>query len=184
MMVNHRGMGVTHTDAACNSIIWEPTEPPTHPWDGISVNQAILAIAIQIRQLLIRLRDVNHLRALVAHQSALMKLPGYIERFENAILPDPGCMTANPLWLFDWTSAHFGYPNQTRTYSTNPTEPRYVKISTPNPTLLSDGKTWKSHQGDAEATFSLAEDVIERFKKILQDNASVLGMSGEVQFVE
>jgi hypothetical protein len=84
---------------------------------------------------------------------------------------------------FDWTSAHFGYPNQTRFYHTNFPTPRYVKIFTPNPTLSPDGKTWEVHYEDAEVTFFLAENVKKRFEKILQDNARDLGMLGEVEFV-
>jgi hypothetical protein len=83
----------------------------------------------------------------------------------------------------EWTSAHFGYPNNTRFYQTDPPVPRYFKIFTPNPTLMPDGKTWEVHYGDIEVTFYLAEDIRERFEEILQNNARCLGMPGEVEFV-
>jgi hypothetical protein len=87
------------------------------------------------------------------------------------------------LYSFDWTSAHFGYPNQTRFYHTNDPVPRYIEIYTPNPTLLPDGKTWEVHSWGAEVTLYVAEDVKERFEKILQCNARCLGMTDEVEFV-
>jgi hypothetical protein len=86
-------------------------------------------------------------------------------------------------YSFDWISAHFGYPNKTRFHHDNPSIPRYFKIFTPNPTLLPDGKTWEVRCGDVEVTFYLAEDIKERFEKILQNNARCLGMPGEVEFV-
>jgi hypothetical protein len=85
---------------------------------------------------------------------------------------------------FDWTSAHFGYPNETRFYQpTRSSAPRYVRVNTPNPVLLPDGNTWESRSGDFEVTFCVVKDVKERFEKTLKDNVKALGMPGDVEFV-
>ena len=84
---------------------------------------------------------------------------------------------------FDWTSAHFGYPEQTRFYHTLINGPRFIKLFRPNPTLLSDG-TWKpSSPDDVEIALCLPQEAEERFKEIMRQEVRNLGAVGCIEFV-
>jgi len=175
-------MGIAHDDAPCNAVLWGFSEPLLLPRDKLA-NLAILDITRQIRESLVRIRDFKNLSVLVAKQMAVMKLPTSIELGMEWESPPPGHVTINSMWRMDWTSAHFGYPNQTRFHHTNVPVPRYIEIYTPNPTLSADGQKWEVHSGDAEVTFYVTGDIRENLEKTLQCNATCLGMPGDVQFV-
>jgi hypothetical protein len=196
-------MGVIRDNAACNAILLVSIEPFPQFADKSTIH-AIMAIMTQIRASLTRFRDVDSLSAYFAQDTAFMKQPSFIELTLELTTPQPGYIIVNSTWRygfftcillgsraypcvrdisFDWTSAHFGYPNQTRFHQCTRLVPRYVRIYTPNPILLPDGKTWESRSGDFEATFCVVKDVKERFEKVLKDNVRELEMPGDVEFV-
>lgn len=83
---------------------------------------------------------------------------------------------------FDWTSAHFGYPGQTRFFHTLLDEPRYVKMFQPNPKKLPDG-TWTTRPGDLEMSFYVYKEVKDAFVEIYQTEARSLGVLGDIEFL-
>jgi hypothetical protein len=95
----HRGMGVAHDDAACNAIFWLLSEPFLQSHDK-SAKHAVLAIATGLRILLKRIREIDNLHVHVAQQTALMKLPGFVEVGTQFIIPGPGQMSVNSVWRY------------------------------------------------------------------------------------
>ena len=84
---------------------------------------------------------------------------------------------------FDWTSAHFGFPGQTRFYHTILDEPRFVKMFQPNPTRLPNG-TWQVRpKDDVEIVFYIHKEFRGTFMDLFAAQARHLGMSGEVEWV-
>ena len=80
--------------------------------------------------------------------------------------------------------AHFGYAGRARFYHTLPRAARYVKIFTPNPTLLADGATWRANAGGAEVVFYIEPHMREDFKTAFSQMMAGFGVEGGVDYVE
>ncbi|KAI0090100.1 hypothetical protein BDY19DRAFT_888071 [Irpex rosettiformis] len=173
-----RGMASTPSHTIGNALLWIPTEPARD-----FVSETIATIALRVRQSLAKARDPGYITAFNAVHAQKLEAIGNAELGRDLIMR-PGDMVINSTWKFDWTSAHFGYPGQTRFYHTLINGPRFVKFFRPNPTLLPDG-TWKpSSPDDVEINLFLPNEVKERFKEIISQEVKNLGVVGSIDFIE
>jgi hypothetical protein len=172
----------------------------TDPAEDYS-KETIYTIALRVRKALIKIRDPGYAAAYVA-ANARKSQEAIDAELAQDFIPRPGYMAVNSTWRcvpfgcrdvvvcqsvpsmhsFDWTSAHFGYPGQTRFFHTLLDEPRYVKIFQPNPMKLSDG-SWRTRTGDAEISFYLHKVVKDAFVDIFKAETRALEVSGEIEFV-
>lgn len=196
-----RGLGIVDPELAGNMLLWAISEPPEISLDA-STREVVVSLAKSIRTSLLRMREPDYAHSCAKKVGQLM-FSATTDVMSYNFIPLPGCMTTNITWKcvhlvqlkeyiltfmrtrFDWTSAHFGYPGQTRFYHHNYRKfSRYAKMFTPNPELLPDGRTWRERSGDAEIGFCMAPEAKDSFQRMLQQNAESFGMSGKIEFVE
>lgn len=63
-------------------------------------------------------------------------------------------------------------------------EPRFVKMFQHNPIRQADGTWSRRSKDDIEITFYIHKELKESFKEIFASQARVLGMSGDVEWVD
>ncbi|GJE85403.1 hypothetical protein PsYK624_014820 [Phanerochaete sordida] len=144
--------------------------------------ETIFSIALRIRQSLVQCRDPAYAAAYDAAQEPLA-IQAINAELAQDFIPRPGHMVVNSTWRFDWTSAHFGFPGQTRFYHTILDEPRFIKMFQPNPTRLPDG-TWQVRpKDDVEIVFYIHKESRGTFMDLFAAQAHDLGMSGDVEWV-
>jgi hypothetical protein len=93
-------MGLIHDNAACNALLLLPIEPFPQLEDKSTIH-TILAIIIQIRASLTRLRDIDILSTYFAQATALMGHPSFMENSDMANLP-PEYMLFNSTWRYEF----------------------------------------------------------------------------------
>lgn len=177
---NHRGVDPWPKNVTGNAIVNPLVELEPETEDSPMTN--LYSVASAVRRSLIRCRDPEHIAAHVAAYGNIMKATadrgGYI-----GYMSYPGILVVNSMRRLDWTSAHFGFPGQARFYQTMPhMSPRYLKLFSPNPTILADGTTI-SNEGGVEGMFYIRPALHGPFARALQQVTKELGMDGEVEFV-
>jgi hypothetical protein len=195
--VQSRGVAPRPANSAGNGLIWVVTDAAEE-----YEKETVHTIAKRVRRSLLKARDPSFAAAYGA-LNAEKALAAINAELAQDFIPRSGNMVVNSSWRYcllfrchrnfltepllspryDWTSAHFGYPGQTRFFHTLLDEPRYVKIFQPNPTRMPDG-TWETHPGDAEVTFYLHREVWAAFLEIFKTEARALGVSGEIEILD
>ncbi|KAI0685145.1 hypothetical protein BC835DRAFT_547471, partial [Cytidiella melzeri] len=172
-LIMTRGIGSKPSHSAGNAILWTVAQPA----EDFAI-ESVATIAARIRKALLRARQPGYVAAFDAlREQKLVQITN--AELGQDFLTRPGHMIVNSTWKFDWTSAHFGFPDKTRFFHTLITGPRFVKIFRPNPTLLQDG-TWRaSSPDDAEITFFIAKESSERFKDLFKQEVQAWGLAKE-----
>lgn len=175
-IVNYRGVDPIPRAAACNALVQAVADLPSA--SSPSSLSFAYDLASSIRQSLLLSRKPEHVQAHIAISGPkFVALANATPPLSMDGSPVPGAMNVNSTRPFDWTSAHFGYEGKARFYHTCSEAPRYVKIFTPNPTLLPDG-SWKSHHGAAEVVFYLETHLREPFLREFASLVRELGVEG------
>lgn len=200
--IKGRGTGDIQPSVAGNALIWATAAPLPGSTD-------LRATAQGIRASVLAGRDADFVDAFTA---AVGERNRQVCAADHAldVAPEPGSMTVNSsmryavmprtlsttsendsqsidcLPRFDWTSAHFGYPGQTRFYHTAPRFARYVKIFKANPDVPHvPGAPWRSRTDDAEVALAVSSVAVkDKFRRILSSELRSLGVSGAVEWVE
>lgn len=161
--------------------------------------ETVFSIALRIRKALVQCRDPEYAAAYDAAHEPLA-IDAINSEMAQDFIQRPGYMAVNSTWRcafstvicrpcltlerrFDWTSAHFGFPDQTRFCHTVLNEPQYLKMFRPNPTRLPDG-TWEVRsKDDVEMIFYLHKELRGTFVDLFTAQARNLGMPGDVEWV-
>ncbi|EJD45495.1 hypothetical protein AURDEDRAFT_184740 [Auricularia subglabra TFB-10046 SS5] len=180
-IVNYRGVEPVPRVAACNALIQAVADLPSTSTP--SSPSFAYDLATSIRRSLLLSRNPEHVQATVAVNGNKFAAPANATpQLSLDFSSVSGALNVNSTRPFDWTKAHFGYEGQARFFHTCSDAARYIKIFTPNPTLLPDG-TWKSNQGAAEVVFylepHLREPFMHEFVNVMRD----FGVEGGPEYV-
>lgn len=173
-----RGIPYRPKNSIGNALLWAMTDAA----DDFE-KETLFSIALRVRKALIRARDPAYAAAYDASHETKA-----IEAINNELAQDfiqrPGYMVVNSTWRFDWTSPHFGFPDQVRFYHTLLDEPRFVKMFRPNPTRQPDGTWGVRPKDDVEITFYIYKEFRAMFMELFTAQTKALGMSGNVEWVD
>ncbi|KAL4247583.1 Acyltransferase [Abortiporus biennis] len=176
----HRGISSCPPTRCCNAFVFALGDV-TSELDKGDHPPSLFALAQSVRQSLQQPRDPQFF-ARLQNQSN--------QRFQEIadsdmcvdLTPGPGEMVINSTWKFDYTSAHFGYPGKTRFFHTILSEPRFIKIFRPNPTLLPDGTWTRPDPRDAEITLFVRRQTLTQFEEVLRGYLTTFGITEGYQF--
>ncbi|KZW01149.1 hypothetical protein EXIGLDRAFT_719520 [Exidia glandulosa HHB12029] len=172
-IVNYRGVGPVPRTAANNALIQAVADTNF---------DSILTTALAVRRSLLRCRSYTFATGCIAlHAFKLAAAANSVPPRSLDFSPGPQSMTVNSTRPFDWTGAHFGFAGKASFYHTMSNKPRFVKIFTPNPTLLADGQ-WRENRGGAEVVFHLEAELRETFPGIFRGVVAQLGVKEEIEF--
>ncbi|GJE85404.1 hypothetical protein PsYK624_014830 [Phanerochaete sordida] len=176
-VVMTRGIPPRSKNSAGNAIMWAVTKA-AEDFD----KETIFSIALRIRESLIQCRDPAYAAAYDAAHEPLA-IQAINAELAQDFVQRPGYMVVNSTWRFDWTSAHFGFPGQTRFYHTILDEPQFLKMFHPNPTRLPDGSWEARPKDDIEIVFYIHKELQVAFMDFFTRQVRNLGMSGDVEWV-
>lgn len=183
--VNYRGVGSVPPRLAGNVLVQAVADipPPTSIHTTALMLPYAYTLAASIRRAVKLCRDPQHTLANAAicgrkFARAANATPPMLLDFS----PRPGVLHVNSSRPFAWTSAHFGYKGKARFFHTTSDAPRYIKIFTPNPTVLPDG-SWRSNDGAAEVVLYVEPHLRDKFVEELSVIVKDLGVEGVVEFV-
>ncbi|GJE85405.1 transferase family-like protein [Phanerochaete sordida] len=172
-----RGIPPRPKNSVGNALMWAMTEAAED-----FEKETVFSIALRIRKALVQCRDPAYAAAYDAAHEPLA-IDAINSEMAQDFIQRPGYMVVNSTWRFDWTSAHFGFPDQTRFCHTVLNEPRFLKMFRPNPTRRPDG-TWDVRpKDDVEMIFYVHKEIRSAVMDLFASEANKLGMTGDVEWV-
>ncbi|GJE85414.1 hypothetical protein PsYK624_014930 [Phanerochaete sordida] len=177
-IVMSRGIPPRPMSSIGNALMWAMTDAAEN-----HASDTVFSIAQRIRRALLKYRDPAYAAAYDAAHAPLA-LRAINAELAQDFVQRPGHMLVNSSWRFDWTSAHFGFPGQTRFYHTvDLDEPQVLKMFAPNPTRLTDGGWYTRSKDDVEMTFFVHKEQKGAFVELFTAQARNLGLTGDIEWV-